>query len=53
MKKTLLVVITTIIFGTNSFSQSCPNSTVRDITNNVDCSGDTIQLTCDMPFVTF
>jgi gliding motility-associated-like protein len=52
MKKTLLLVISTIIFGTNSFSQSCPNSTVRDITNNVDCSGDTIQLTCDMPFVT-
>lgn len=52
MKKTLLLVISTIIFGTNSFSQSCPNSTVRDITNNIDCSGDTIQLTCDMPFVT-
>lgn len=52
MKKTLLLVISTIIFATNSFSQSCPNSTVRDITNNVDCSGDTIQLTCDMPFVT-
>ena len=52
MKKTLLLVISTIIFATNSFSQSCPNSTVRDITNNIDCSGDTIQLTCDMPFVT-
>ena len=52
MKKTLLLVISTIIFATNSFSQSCPNSTVRDITNDIDCSGDTIQLTCDMPFVT-
>lgn len=52
MKKTLLLVISTIIFATNSFGQSCPNSTVRDITNNIDCSGDTIQLTCDMPFVT-
>lgn len=52
MKKTLLLVFSTIIFAINSFGQSCPNSTVRDITNNVDCSRDTIQLTCDMPFVT-
>lgn len=52
MKKTLLLITLTIIFITKTFGQSCPNSTIRDITNNVDCSGDTIQLTCDMPSIT-
>lgn len=52
MKKTLLLITLTIIFITKTFGQSCPNSTIKDITNNVNCSGDTIQLTCDMPFIT-
>lgn len=51
-KKFLLGLLLLGLLGGNAFSQSCPDATIRDVTNNVDCSGQTIQLTCPMPFVT-
>lgn len=51
-KKLLLLLIFVTLFSLNGFSQSCPNATIHDVTNNVDCSGQTIQLTCQMPSIT-
>ncbi len=30
------------------FSQSCPNSLIYDSTNHIFCSGDTIELSCNL-----
>lgn len=54
-KKFLLLLFLSGVFSFSGISQttsSCPDASIFDFTNNADCSGQTIQLTCDMPAVT-
>ncbi|MFA6199311.1 MAG: gliding motility-associated C-terminal domain-containing protein [Bacteroidales bacterium] len=52
MKRTFaLLFIVSSLIGTKAFSQSCPSSVIFDTTNNLVRSGQTIQLTCEMPSV--
>ncbi len=52
MKRTfVLLFIVSSLIGTKAFSQSCPSSVIFDTTNNLVRSGQTIQLTCEMPSV--
>lgn len=56
-KKFLLLLFLSGFISYNSFSQltnasSCPDATIYDATNDIGCSSDTIQLTCDMPSIT-
>lgn len=56
-KKFLLLLFLSALLSLNVFSQSstassCPDASIFDLTNNQYCSGDTIQLTCDMPSIT-
>src|SRR5574344_92624 len=54
MKQTILLLLSLIAFigiSTTTKAQSCPNAYIYDSTNHATCSGDTIQLTCQMPSV--
>ena len=56
-KKFLLLLFLSGFLIINGYSQgssgsACPDASIFDFTNSVDCSGQTIQLTCDMPAVT-
>lgn len=52
MKRTfLLLFIVSSLCGIKVFAQSCPSSVIYDTTNNLVRSGQTIQLTCEMPSV--
>ena len=56
-KKFLLLLFLSGFLIINGYSQgssgsACPDASIFDFTNSVDCSGQTIQLTCPMPFVT-
>ncbi|MFA7081352.1 MAG: hypothetical protein WC135_01955, partial [Bacteroidales bacterium] len=51
MKIRIILFIFFVLIGFKAFSQSCPNSVIYDSTNHVVCSGDTIELNCEMPYV--